>query len=129
MNNQIDDERLRLYFKQIKMAIPMHSRSEKAYLAKMQKSIEDFVRDHPDASFIDLLNQFGTPDQISQSYLSSLKAEELYKRVLRRVWFKRALILIASLAIISFSCYVGYLYKAYSHIQGGYSVQEIIEYE
>ena len=129
MSNQIDNQRLQTYYKQIKKALPMYSKSERTFIEKFQKSVESFVAEFPDASFTNLLDHFGTPDQVSQHYLSSLEPDDLYKRIVYRRRIKRIMTFIAVFAIIAFCCYAEYLYDEYSQLRGGYSILETIIYE
>lgn len=128
MNEHIDSKMLQTYYKQIKKALPMYAQSEKKFLREFQKSAEDFVRKHPDGTFTDLLNHLGTPDQVSQRYLSSLEPQDLYRRIICRIRIKRILILITVLAAVAFCFYLAFLYDIYSHCNG-YFVNEIIVYE
>lgn len=129
MSNNISEKKLNTYYKQIRKALPMYSKFEKNYLRKLQTSADQFAQDHPDATFVDLLNHFGTPDQIAQNCISSLEPPDLYRRIIRRVRFKKVIILIAILSIGAFCLYTGYLYHLYSETTGGYAIQETTVYE
>lgn len=129
MSNNINDKKLKAYYKQIKKALPMYSKFEKNYLKELQTSVDQFVRDHPDATFVDLLNHFGTPDQIAQKCISSLEPSDLYRRITCRMKIKRIVTLIMVLSIGAFCLYIGYLYHLYSQTTGGYAIQETTVYE
>ena len=129
MSNNINDKKLKAYYKQIKKALPMYSKFEKNYLKELQTSVDQFVRDHPDATFVDFLNHFGTPDQIAQKCISSLEPPDLYRRIARRMKIKRIVTLIMVLSIGAFCLYTGYLYHLYSQTTGGYAIQETTVYE
>ena len=85
------------------------------FLSTLSDRIYDYLDDNPGAKVKDIENQFGTPLEISQSYISSLDTEELFKRISARQLFRRLFIIISISFILGLGFFSACTYKAYLH--------------
>lgn len=113
MNNVTDNE-LKHYFKQIKTLFPVYSKNEKRFFENFQEDINDYIELKQNVSIVDIKNHFGQPTDIISNYLSELDNEILYKR-LSTAKAVKGIIILAIILLISFFVFLGTL--AYSDYQ------------
>lgn len=71
----------RQYIYQVKLLLPTVGKAEKKYLATLANNLEDFCKDTSPETIHDLYKDFGTPVDTVNSYISTLTAENLIKRI------------------------------------------------
>ncbi|OLR55640.1 hypothetical protein BHK98_05920 [Hornefia porci] len=103
------------YIKQIHYLLPAFNKSERLFLSDLSERIYDYLDDNPSAEIKDIENQFGTPLEISQSYISSLDTDELLNRISARKLLRRVFIIITISLILGLSIFSAFTYKAYIH--------------
>ncbi len=101
----------RKYVAQVRRDIKFSSSSKKHFLRMLKKDINNYIAEHPDASYQTIETEFGTPHETAHQYLHSLDVNELQK--LFR--FKKRLIL--SMLIFSACVICSYLYY-YHEVRG-----------
>lgn len=97
---------IKKYLKEIKLLLPAFSKEEKKFLRDLLERIEDYLDENPNATMQDIENQFGTPTEIAQSYMSSLDLDVLLKRLsishfVRRFFAIAAICMILGLCVYS----------------------------
>lgn len=112
MNNNTE---VKKYIKKIRALLPAFNKSERIFLSALSDRIYDYLDDNPGAKMKDIENQFGTPLEISQSYISSLDTEELFKRISARQLLRRLFIIISISFILGLGFFSACTYKAYLH--------------
>lgn len=88
------------YISQVKLLLPTIGKSEKNYLTTLTSNLEDFCEDTSPQTMDDLYKEFGSPVDTVNSYISTLPAETLIKRI-RTSKYIRCLIVAL---IIMFAC-------------------------
>lgn len=71
------DESISQYLDQISLSFPVQNEYAERYLSTLESSIQDYVADHPDATFLDIERRIGIPQEIVSDYLSSINPEKL----------------------------------------------------
>lgn len=71
------DESISQYLDQISLSFPVQNEYAEKYLSTLETSIQDYVADHPDATFLDIERRIGIPQEIVSDYLSSINPEML----------------------------------------------------
>ena len=94
---------IKKYLKEIKLLLPAFNKEEKKFLRDLMERIEDYLDENPNATMQDIENQFGTPMEIAQSYMSSLDLDVLLKR-LSISHFVRRFFAIAAICMILGLC-------------------------
>ena len=87
---------IKKYLKEIKLLLPAFNKDEKKFLRDLTERIEDYLDENPNATMQDIENQFGTPMEIAQSYMSSLDLDVLLKRLSISRFVRRFLRLLQS---------------------------------
>ena len=76
---------LKSYFREIKQQLPGGCKKNKI-LRDLRLSIDDFMEENPDATFTAVVEHFGTPQQIVDSYTEEMPAHELQKQLKIKKW-------------------------------------------
>ena len=84
----------REYLKQVRRALPCPAALKKQVLTGLGEDISRYIQEHPDADGQALAGVFGTPEQIAQTYIDTLSAEELAAALRKRSKIWRAVIAI-----------------------------------
>ena len=99
--------------KEIKLLLPAFNKEEKKFLRDLMERIEDYLDENPNATMQDIENQFGTPMEIAQSYMSSLDLDVLLKRLSISRFVRRFFAIAAICMILGLCVYSICMYKAY----------------
>ncbi len=68
---------IKAYYNSIKKSVKCERKAKAEFLSTLRDNISEYVRDYPDATPADLEKTFGTPDEISDSFLQSLDPDEI----------------------------------------------------
>jgi hypothetical protein len=90
------------YLSQVQNAIPDTSASKKEILLQMKYDVKDYVAEHPNYSYDDLVAEFGSPESITDSVLSFQSAQLLRKDLL----YKRITIFLVVLVLVLLTCFL-----------------------
>ena len=60
------------YIHNIWTIMPMHTDKEKFYLLDLKKHLKEFMDDHPDCSYEDIVEHFGEPKDIVVEYIQNV---------------------------------------------------------
>ncbi|MDY2959285.1 MAG: DUF6120 family protein [Hornefia sp.] len=93
--------------------MPAFNKAERLFVQDLSEQVYDYLDDNPDAEMKDIENQFGTPLEISQSYIASLDTDELLERISARQLLHRILITITICLIMGLVVFSAFTYKAY----------------
>ncbi len=95
------------YYKILKELFPKLSFSEGKFLKDMKIQLRDYALLHPNATYTDVLDTFGLPEEIVAEFLREQNSAELHNIVLlqrqKRIIFHSILI---ALALIVLGCFV-----------------------
>lgn len=79
---------MRHYLKQIKKLIPSDYAGRKEMLTTTRRRIRNYMEDHPDAGISDFEAEFGTPEEVADSFLEELSGSRRDQKLRRRnKWF------------------------------------------
>jgi len=77
---------LKTYFGEIKKSLPCGNKEKKKILRDLQLSVENFLAENPGANFEAVVNHFGTPSQIADTYTEEMPTQELQKKMKTQKW-------------------------------------------
>lgn len=103
----------RQYISEIKALFPILRKSEKKYIANLKITIEDYCEDNNVTSIEQLYKDYGTPNDVVNSYYSTIDINYLINRIRIAKHIKRFVAAILVLAIIALSAYCINLYSSY----------------
>lgn len=96
------EKKLKPYFLQIKFLLPIYGRQERKFIRDLRTNIEEYRESHPDCTWDELINEFETPQEIVNNYLSAFSPEYLCKKIKR----KKIMRAVLSIIIISFTVFL-----------------------
>lgn len=69
--------KLKQYYKQINSYIPRKYPHRKEFISSIHEDISSYVSEHPDISYEDIIEHFGTPEEMTLSFAESLSLEDI----------------------------------------------------
>ena len=93
--NHIADKYLNNVQKALHHLIP-----DEPYLSDLRSNLEEYVQQFPDCTYEDLVSQFGSPENVAQDFIDTIKPDSIPHRVKRKK--RNMLFLIILLGIIIF---------------------------
>lgn len=123
--NRISCDRRR-YLKEVRRLLPIEGKQRKLLMAPLVESINSYSAEHTLPRYAELLDRFGTPEEVASSCVENEDAEALVHS-LQKYRHVRAIVIAAVICIVlivsSVSAYVAYKIKLYS---GGNIVETIV---
>ena len=97
------------YLRQIKRLIPSDYTGRKEILAATQQRIEDYLMEHPGTAISGFEEEFGTPEEIADSFLDEISGSRREHRLRRKnKWFiiGGCILVILSLCLVRYTLYL-----------------------
>lgn len=104
---------IKAYIRSIKLLLPMYGHSERDFIIDLTARIHEFVQESPTITIKDIEAQFGTPHEISQSYISTMDMDIFIKRLSITRILRRIFIAFIVYCILVVSIFAVFTYKAY----------------
>ena len=99
MQNEIKE-----YIKSVKKQIICPTAESRQMLRELQANVSDFVQENPDADMVQIVEQFGTPEEIAKMYIADTEPKNIKKAVNIRKLIVIAVAII--IAIVAVSCII-----------------------
>jgi DNA-binding PadR family transcriptional regulator len=103
---------LKKYIKNIWTIMPMHTKKEKFYVSELKKHLNEYLDDHPQCSYDDIVQQFGEPKDIVVEYIQSSDENDLIKRMKLKTILQKFLIFFSVICTI-LAIWFGVLWYSY----------------
>lgn len=87
------------YYRDISTLLPIHSSNEKKYLNDFKKTLNEFSDEVPNASYKDIIDEFGEPKDVVISYLNNCNEDYLISKLRMRSIIFRISAIITLIAI------------------------------
>ena len=101
----MNQKELDIYFRQIKLLLPLYTKKEKQFLRDFKDSVNEFCSQSPNCTMEDVIARFSTPEEIVHDYISeALATENLCQKIQLRRFVKKILLtlligILAALAV------------------------------
>ena len=101
----MNQKELNIYFKKIRLLLPIYSKAEKQFLKDFKDSVFVFIEKNPLCTMDDVIERFSTPEEVVHDYISeALATEDLCQKIQFRRFVKKILLilligLLAALAV------------------------------
>ena len=111
----MNQKELNIYFRKIRLLLPIYSKAEKQFLKDFKDSVFVFIEQNPLCTMDDVIERFSTPEEIVHDYIvEALQTEDLCKKISLSRSIKRAIAVLLLLAALNtafwgISCYKAYL--------------------
>ena len=127
--NEKDSRKIKHYFKQIRLLIPVRSKGVKRFLQDFRNAVEEYQEEHPECSAEDIMERFGSPEDVAYEYVSSVDSEEICRRITISKFVRRAIGIIVIVAVIAAGYRVWMLYDIHQQAEDAYISREVIVIE
>ena len=111
----IQNKEIREYISNIKILLPVYSKSERLFIKQLSDNIEDYVDNNADVSMKDIIGQFGNPNEVVQNYIETMDTDKLIKRISSSKLIQRIFIIILITAVIGLVIFGTFCYKGYQY--------------
>lgn len=98
----------RRYCRELRRALACVPELRDRTVVQMTDSLEEYLEDHPEADYQQLVQAFGTPEQAAENVLSELDAQQVQQALKRYRWRRTAAIILAGLFLACAVCLVAY---------------------
>ena len=101
----MNQKELNIYFRKIRLLLPIYSKAEKQFLKDFKDSVFVFIEQNPLCTMNDVIERFSTPEEVVHDYISeALATENLCQKIQFRRFVKKILLtlligILAALAV------------------------------
>ena len=101
----MNQKELNIYFRKIRLLLPIYSKAEKQFLKDFKDSVFVFIEKNPHCTMDDVIERFSTPEEVVHDYISeALATENLCQKIQFRRFVKKILLtlligILAALAV------------------------------
>ena len=101
----MNQKELDIYFRKIRLLLPIYSKAEKQFLKDFKDSVFVFIEQNPLCTMDDVIERFSTPEEVVHDYISeALATENLCQKIQFRRFVKKILLtlligILAALAV------------------------------
>ena len=101
----MNQKELNIYFRKIRLLLPIYSKAEKQFLKDFKNSVFVFIEQNPLCTMDDVIERFSTPEEVVHDYISeALATEDLCQKIQFRRFVKKILLtlligILAALAV------------------------------
>lgn len=99
------------YIRDVRLFLKIYGKSEKTFLQKIMNQIQCFQMEKGKYNYEDIVEEFGTPPEVAESYLKKINERVFYKRIRFQTRI-RAFWMILFALIISYSIWCQHLWYA-----------------
>ena len=72
---------IKKYIKYVKKIIPFYSKDKKEFLKLLTQKIIEFSNTQPNCTYQNIIDEFGSPNEVAGSYIESLENDEIIKKL------------------------------------------------
>ena len=91
----MNQKELNLYFRKIRLLLPIYSKAEKQFLKDFKDSVFVFIEQNPLCTMDDVIERFSTPEEVVHDYISeALATENLCQKIQFRRFVKKILLIL-----------------------------------
>ena len=75
------NKEIKKYIKYVKKIIPFYSKDKKEFLKLLTQKIIEFSNTHPNFTYQNIIDEFGSPNEVAGSYIETLNSDEIIKKL------------------------------------------------
>lgn len=97
---KVKNKSLHKYLNAVKGLLPCSFKQKKSVLRTIKASMQAYLSEHPQASTDELVNQFGSPEQIAAAHIDVMDTAELLKQLRMKKRISRILTTIVAVVLL-----------------------------
>ena len=91
----MNQKELNIYFRKIRLLLPIYSKTEKQFLKDFKDSVFLFIEKNPLCTMDDVIERFSEPEEVVHDYISeALATENLCQKIQFRRFVKKMLLIL-----------------------------------
>ena len=75
------NKEIKKYIKYVKKIIPFYSKDKKEFLKLLTQKIIEFSNTQPNCTYQNIIDEFGSPNEVAGSYIESLENDDIIKQL------------------------------------------------
>ena len=101
----MNQKELNIYFRKIRLLLPIYSKAEKQFLKDFKNSVFVFIEQNPLCTMDDVIERFSTPEEVVHDYISEALATEnlcqkiQFRRIVKKILLTLLIGILAALAV------------------------------
>lgn len=92
---------IRKYLYECKILLPLHRKEEKTFLKRLKENINEYSMEKENITYEDIIDRFGKPTEVVNSYIADLDSEDIIKNLNKRRVFKLFMLVITGIVLIA----------------------------
>ena len=122
----VKDKKVKVYLRKIRKMIPS-GKAKGQILEQIHQSVEAYLEENPGADWDAFQDRFGTPEQISASYIEGMEPEEILGKFKKKKIIVGVVVGAVVLALLFWIIAIIAAWRTEMKDSGGYYEVEIIE--
>ena len=125
----VKDKKVKVYLRKIRKMIPS-GKAKEQILEQIHQSVEAYLEENPGADWDAFQDRFGTPEQISASYIEGMEPEEILGKFKKKKIIVGVVVGAVVLAILLWAvCLVVALNQNDKQVNGYYEADAVVEFD
>ena len=97
----MNQKELNIYFRKIRLLLPIYSKAEKQFLKDFKDSVFVFIEKNPLCTMDDVIERFSTPEEVVHDYISEALATENLCQKIQFIRFVKKILLILLIGLLA----------------------------
>ena len=97
----MNQKELNIYFRKIRLLLPIYSKAEKQFLKDFKDSVFVFIEQNPLCTMDDVIERFSTPEEVVHDYISEALATENLCQKIQFIRFVKKILLTLLIGILA----------------------------
>lgn len=102
-----------IFYKRVRCLFPSIGIKEGRFLKELEAHLQDFSLVHQNVTYEEIVDFFGTPEEIMKNYIESEGIEVVAKRIATRKYWRITIVSMILLVIFVCGIFFSYWYKSY----------------
>lgn len=111
--NKALDKQLRKYYRDIKKALIGNAAKRRTLLMSLKMNVENYIAENSVTDMQEILEQFGTPEEVTEAYLEQFSEVELSKKAKKFKYFYMIAVVLILGMILFFIAFIHGLRNRY----------------
>lgn len=113
----MEERIIKKYLKAVRGLFPFYETYEKQYTDNLEVHLREYLADHPEAAYTDIVEEFGLPSSVVSEYFSEIEEEYLFKHLEQKKYVKRVMLLFVIVVLVINGYYYHKAYNDYINLK------------
>ena len=121
-----NEREIRRYLRQTARQLPGGGKLKKQILGQLEGSVREYLAENPEADYAGIVARFGKPEDVAETFVNEMDAQELLEAMQTRKKILRIAIAAAAVVILLWAGVVILAYVNNQNSTNGYFVEQIV---